>query len=205
MIGDRIRKLRDEKGISQAELAKVLNVNRMTVNNYETSKRVPDINFAINAADYFGVTVEYLSGRTEFRDKEDIKNSIKKAEKLMEVIEKLPQGESQDMLSYFIELLDIASEYDIEEPIIFGAMNSFLQLKKLVSGYINLEKSIVRDIAELKRQKIIRALIKSACEQKVTALNEQSFDAASALAKIIHTCTNDIQKQLTKVFERELE
>lgn len=55
-----------------------------------------------------------------------VSNSVRKAERLMEVIEKLPQGESQDMLSYFIELLELAKEYDLEEAIIFGTMNSFL-------------------------------------------------------------------------------
>ena len=44
-------------------------VNRMTINNYELGKRVPDLDFAIKAADYFSVSLEYIAGRTEYTDK----------------------------------------------------------------------------------------------------------------------------------------
>lgn len=47
MIGKRIRALREEQKIMQEEFASCLDISRMTFNNYENEKRVPDINFAI--------------------------------------------------------------------------------------------------------------------------------------------------------------
>ena len=201
MIGNRIKHLREQRGVSQAELALILKCNRMTINNYESGKRIPDIEFAMNAADYFDVTVEYLSGRTEFRDKDDIVVSVKKAEKLVETIEKLPQGESQDMLDYFINILDNAKENDIEAPIIFGLMNCFLQLDKLVDGYIHLEKSIVPAIIELRRRKVPESIIWSVCKDKTDELYQRSFEASKAMTDTIGLCTEDIKKVLNKVME----
>lgn len=68
----------------------------------------------MNLENYFDVTVEYLSGRTEFRDKEEITVSVQKAEQLVQIIEKLPQSESQRMLSYFQEVLEKAEENKLE-------------------------------------------------------------------------------------------
>ena len=58
-----LRKLRDQKGISQAELARFLGVARSTVCQYEAERREPDNETLSKLADYFGVTVDYLLGR----------------------------------------------------------------------------------------------------------------------------------------------
>ena len=201
MIGERIKKLRDEKGMSQAELAKSLNCNRMTINNYETGKRIPDIEFAMNTADYFHVTVEYLSGRTEFRDKDDITISVKKAEELIKTLEKLPQSESQRLLSYLIETLDNAKENGIEEPIIFGLMNAALQLDKLTSGFLDVQKSIVRTVSDLRYSKISESQIRYACTNKSSAIYEYSFDVTKTLTDTIQLCSSDLKKLLEQSME----
>lgn len=62
-----LTKLRTERGIYQKELATYLKVSIGTISNYEKDRHFPDPNTLCKLADYFGVTVDYLLGRTNFR------------------------------------------------------------------------------------------------------------------------------------------
>lgn len=64
---NRIRALRKEKNMTQAELAKVLKVSDRTVGFYETGDRDPDTETLKKLADFFAVSVDYLLGRSELR------------------------------------------------------------------------------------------------------------------------------------------
>ncbi|AEE91169.1 Helix-turn-helix domain protein [Tepidanaerobacter acetatoxydans Re1] len=62
MFNDRIRKLRNDKGLSQRELAKMLKISPSTIAMYELGKREPDIAMFQRLADFFNVPVEYVMG-----------------------------------------------------------------------------------------------------------------------------------------------
>lgn len=64
-FGRIIKDLRTEIGISQDEFAKELGISKGAVSYYETGQRVPDIVVLSAFADYFGVSTDYLLGRTE--------------------------------------------------------------------------------------------------------------------------------------------
>jgi len=70
-----LKKLRTEKGLTQEELSKNLNINRATYAHYETGRREPDIETLKLLAKYFNVSVDYLLGnsddRTTLNPKED--------------------------------------------------------------------------------------------------------------------------------------
>jgi repressor LexA len=59
-IGEKIKKLRLQKGIKQEELAKKLNISRQSISHYETGRAIPSIDVLKLLADYFGVTVDYF-------------------------------------------------------------------------------------------------------------------------------------------------
>lgn len=65
MFGERIRSLRKEKGITQSELGEQLGIVKSTVSVYETEVYEPNIETLIKMADYFGVTTDYLLGRSD--------------------------------------------------------------------------------------------------------------------------------------------
>lgn len=60
-IGERITALRKEKDISQAELAKRLNVSRQAVSKWEQGVSSPDTTKLIQLAEIFDTEVEYLA------------------------------------------------------------------------------------------------------------------------------------------------
>ena len=59
-VRNRIRRLRTERGWSQAELAAVLGVSRQTVNNVETGRVIASLPLALAVARVFGTPVESI-------------------------------------------------------------------------------------------------------------------------------------------------
>ncbi|MEA4823651.1 MAG: helix-turn-helix transcriptional regulator [Clostridiaceae bacterium] len=56
--------LRQEKGVSQREAATSLSVSQALLSHYEKGSREPGYAFLIRAAGYYGVSTDYLLGRT---------------------------------------------------------------------------------------------------------------------------------------------
>ena len=71
---NRIKLLREEKNIYQKDLAKLLNVSIPAINYYENEKRAMDTKTALTLAEYFGVSVDYLLGKTDIRNNIDDSN-----------------------------------------------------------------------------------------------------------------------------------
>lgn len=69
----RFKMLRDESGYNQTEFAENfklrtgVNMTVSAVSNYERGQRVPEIGLLQTMADYFGVTLDFLMGRTDNR------------------------------------------------------------------------------------------------------------------------------------------
>lgn len=63
-----LKEERSQLGLNQVEFAKIFNVTKQTVSNWENGNRTPDSTTLSKLADYFGVTVDYLLGRTKIRN-----------------------------------------------------------------------------------------------------------------------------------------
>lgn len=61
-LGNRIKKLRLEKGIPQKVLAESIGISTSTIGMYEQNRRVPDADTLVKLSTYFGVTIDYLLG-----------------------------------------------------------------------------------------------------------------------------------------------
>ena len=57
------RKFRKQKGLTQIELAKMVNVQQTTVSKWEVGRAVPDYPVLLKLAELYGVSVDYLLGR----------------------------------------------------------------------------------------------------------------------------------------------
>lgn len=65
MFAERLRFLRKKKKLSQVVLAERLGVANGTVAMWELGKREPDMKMCSRIADFFGVSIDYLVGRTD--------------------------------------------------------------------------------------------------------------------------------------------
>lgn len=64
-LGKRIKELRKTKNLTQIEFAKLFQISSGTIAMWETDKRQPDFTTLQKLADFFGVSTDYLLGRTE--------------------------------------------------------------------------------------------------------------------------------------------
>lgn len=60
--------LRKEKGVSQKSVAAELKISQALLSHYENGIREPGLEFVVSAADYYGVSADFLLGRTMSRD-----------------------------------------------------------------------------------------------------------------------------------------
>ncbi|GIO23927.1 helix-turn-helix domain-containing protein [Oceanobacillus sp. J11TS1] len=102
MDGKRLRELRKAKKLTQAELGKIINVTKVSISGYESGDRTPDTDNLRRLADYFGVTSDYLLGRTNDPDltavdEKDIAKRIAKMRKDLE------EGTGEDGLNFMGE------------------------------------------------------------------------------------------------------
>ena len=64
---ENIRKLRIDKGYTQDEVAKILNIKQNTYSQYEIGTLNYPVDALIKLADFYGVSVDYLLGRTDVK------------------------------------------------------------------------------------------------------------------------------------------
>lgn len=87
MFSQRLKELREEKGLTQAKLAEEIGVTPQNISYFEKG-REPSYDILIKLADFFGVTTDYLIGRTGYKTNIDDKIEEKKQE-LIELQEKI--------------------------------------------------------------------------------------------------------------------
>ena len=57
---DRLRALREDRGMTQGQVARSLNVSASAVGMYEQGRRTPSLELVVAYADLFSVTTDYL-------------------------------------------------------------------------------------------------------------------------------------------------
>lgn len=67
-FSNRLIALRKERGLTQEDLAKVIQKKRSTVSGYETEGKEPDLETVCLLAEYFGVSSDYLLGMSSYRN-----------------------------------------------------------------------------------------------------------------------------------------
>lgn len=63
-----LKKLRQNAGLSQQQLANIIMVSQQSINKYENHNVEPDTGTLIKIADFFDVSLDYLIGRTDIKE-----------------------------------------------------------------------------------------------------------------------------------------
>lgn len=87
MFSERLYKLRTQKGITQTELSKELNIKQNSYSNWEKRNRQPDYEMLIKIANYFNVSVDYL-----------ICNDKKEESKIVKISNELNESEKEKLI-----------------------------------------------------------------------------------------------------------
>ena len=62
MVSERIKVLREQKGMTQADLARQLGITRSSVNAWEMGISVPSTQYIVELSNMFNVSTDYLLG-----------------------------------------------------------------------------------------------------------------------------------------------
>jgi len=71
----RLRRLREKKGITQAELARIIGTARSSISSYENGSRYPDTTNMQKICEYFGVSKEFIDGKPDLDKVNNLKNA----------------------------------------------------------------------------------------------------------------------------------
>lgn len=100
IFAKRLKKLREEHGLSTRALGEIIGTSNATISRYETGKRDPDLVLVHRIAKYFNVTIEYLCG-------EDINPN---EENLIRMFSKLSDEGKRDAIKYITYLYETKKE-----------------------------------------------------------------------------------------------
>lgn len=120
-----LRIIRKKNGITMKELGEKLDLAESTISQYETGKRQPDNTTLMRIAEFFGVTTDFLLGKTSdaalnIKDERDI------AKKLDSI---LAEMNSQDAMMFDGE--EIEMDEESKELLRISLENSLRLAKKL--------------------------------------------------------------------------
>lgn len=62
---ERLARLRNDKGVSQAAFAKEIGISHRSYQAYEYGEREPQLTTLVRMSDFFDVSLDYLAGRTD--------------------------------------------------------------------------------------------------------------------------------------------
>ena len=65
-LGKRLKELREANGLTQKQLAEKLNIHSVSYLHYEKDQREPPLSLLADIAKFYGVSVDYLLGLTDY-------------------------------------------------------------------------------------------------------------------------------------------
>ena len=76
IFSERLKMLRREKNISAEDLAQELHINKSTISRYENGKTEPYLPIVLKIAQYFDVSLDWISGISNIKESYITPNNI---------------------------------------------------------------------------------------------------------------------------------
>jgi len=104
MFSYRLKKLREDAGLTQGELAKILNLTQSTIAYYENNKKMPTLENAKLIAEIFNTSLDYLMNISIDYISKEREKCLTPSEEILNDINNL-SPKSQKDLHVFINFL----------------------------------------------------------------------------------------------------
>ena len=101
VVGDRIREYREQRNLSQDELAELASIHRVTLSRYESGRVDPGAQALARIADALGVTTDMLLGRENGSEKPPNAPRTLQGRIISGGVDKLPLEERERALDVF--------------------------------------------------------------------------------------------------------
>ena len=97
---NRIRELREEKGMRQVELAEILGVRQNTLSTWETGRYEPDGEMLQKIADYFDVSIDYVMNKATVRRMPESSVDVVRMMRLIRTVENMSPSQFDETVNY---------------------------------------------------------------------------------------------------------
>ncbi len=68
ILAQRLKQCREEQGLTQIQVATYSDITEKAYQNYELMTREPKLEILVRIADVYGVSLDYLVGRTDTKE-----------------------------------------------------------------------------------------------------------------------------------------
>ena len=91
---NRIKDLREDRDLRQADVAEAIGIDQRSLSNYETGKTNPDSSVVVRLARFFGVSCDYLLGVSDvsFTDNREVVRELEDIRRRLEEIQRYLGG-----------------------------------------------------------------------------------------------------------------
>lgn len=117
MLADKLKKLREDKGLQPKDVANFLGITRQGYCRYEDGKSDLSTSTLSKLADFYGVSTDYLLGRDEQKLNKDVTamtdNELDKA--LIQSYIAMNETDKQGIRNYILEIFKRINELDNSE------------------------------------------------------------------------------------------
>jgi len=96
IFAQRLKRLREQHGLTTRELGDIIGTSNATISRYERGKRDPDLVIAYKLAKYFKVPLEYLCG-------EDVDIDVEKMVQLYSALSEEAKKDAMKFITYLYE------------------------------------------------------------------------------------------------------
>ena len=164
---DRIKNLRFEKNMTQAQLASFAGKGEGAVRAWESGKAKPDVDTLIKLSEYFNCTTDYLLGLSEFKNSEYEEQMTEMVNKVLAGIAELSTTDKNNiiqMISYMLQSSELFKKLEgLKEDYLFNLsliIKDFLVASMLLSDFDAFSKVADNESEEaLKRQALSNAFL----------------------------------------------
>lgn len=178
-FAQRLKTLRKERSITQQQLADGVRISKGGLSYYENAGRTPDISILERFADYFGVTTDYLLGRTNAQTQkaklQAVCNYTGLSDKAVNLLSDLKESSPAQLrvVNFLLEQAagDMDIVYDLDDSDYQGSiLNAVVRYLSRYSGYYEYLAENVSSSDEGISSAIQSALQQLILNQAVTAL-----------------------------------
>lgn len=145
-ITNRLKALREENGMNQSELGKLLNVQGAAISKYESGEVPLTGETIVQLAEYFGVTADYLLGLTEGED------TIGTEEKINEIAQRVGRNIRSIREQAGLSQDEFAEGFSVKQPTVANwetgkrqpDLNMLIQIAQF--GGTNLDDLVMKEL-----------------------------------------------------------
>ncbi len=187
VFANRLISLRKERGLSQEDIGKLINKKRSTVSGYETEGKEPDIETLCFLANYFGVSTDYLMGKSDKRNNVDVVflNDIQNFKKHYEAADEDVQKQTERCFDAFYRLIgrDVQTGRTERLEVYNDLFNKMASLRAQISRSIAISKGSITDPVALSDLMAMQSELKNdvaaLLDKLMQADMQVSFDVSS--------------------------